>query len=197
MDRFSFKIVLHRHAFNVREELALWVAQGKKFTSVGRSSIARHYRIQGRGGGLPRVRKATGLPTNPIVLPMRRCWLTLSLEYTYRFVAALSILPLYNASTVGGFATFCCHFPLRCMLLGKMDNRKAMYHSHSGVRTHRIQRVNLMWKRLWWPEAKHYVRLRLSAKGLKTIKKYGLQRAADKFKVNLKDKRLFAGYSHR
>lgn len=89
------------------------------------------------------------------------------------------------------------HLPLRCMLLGKMDNRKAMSRSHSGVRTHRIQRVNLAWKRLWWPEGNHYVRLRLSMKGLKTIKKYGLQRAADKFKLNLKDKRLFAGHSHR
>ncbi|CDJ57681.1 50S ribosomal protein L28, putative [Eimeria maxima] len=34
-------------------------------------------------------------------------------------------------------------------------------------------------------------------KGLKTIKKYGLQRAADKFKLNLKDKRLYGGVSHR
>ncbi|CDJ52719.1 50S ribosomal protein L28, putative [Eimeria brunetti] len=129
---------------------------GKKFTSVGRSSIARHYRIQGRGGGKPRVRKATGLPSNPIVLPARRC-----------------------------------------MLLGKMDNRKARSISHSGVRTHRVQKLNLRWKRLWWAEAGHYVRLRLSMKGLKTIKKYGLQRAANKFKLNLNDKRLFAGYSHR
>lgn len=102
------------------------------------------------------MRKATGLPTNPIVLPARRC-----------------------------------------MLLGKMDNRKARSCSHSGVKLHRIQRVNLKWKRLWWPEANHFVRLRLSMKGLKTIKKYGLQRAADKFKLNLKDKRLYAGYSLR
>ena len=87
--------------------------------------------------------------------------------------------------------------PRRCMLLGKMDNTKAMRRSHSGIRTHRIQRVNLAWKRLWWPEGGHYVRLRLSMKGLKTIKKYGLQRAADKFKLDLKDRRLFAGRSHR
>ncbi|KAL8275453.1 hypothetical protein Esti_000665 [Eimeria stiedai] len=130
--------------------------KGKKFRSVGSSSIARHYRLQGRGGGLPRLRKATGLPTNPIILPMRRC-----------------------------------------MLLGKMDNRKARSVSHSGRRTHRIQRVNLAWKRLWWPEGNHYVRLRLSMKGLKTIKKYGLQRAAEKFNLNLRSKRFFAGYSHR
>ncbi|KAL8443283.1 hypothetical protein Emag_005957 [Eimeria magna] len=130
--------------------------KGKKFRTVGSSSVARHYRLQGRGGGLPRLRKATGLPTNPIILPMRRC-----------------------------------------MLLGKMDNRKARSVSHSGRRTHRIQRVNLAWKRLWWPEGNHYVRLRLSMKGLKTIKKYGLQRAADKFNLNLRDKRLFAGHSHR
>ncbi|OEH79976.1 50s ribosomal protein [Cyclospora cayetanensis] len=97
---------LHMSEKRYKEQL-----MGKKFTSLGRSSVVKHYRIQGRGGGLPRVRKATGLPANPIVLPMRR--------------------------------------------------------------------------------------LRLSMKGLKTIKKYGVHRAAEKFKLNLRDKRLFAGYSHR
>lgn len=88
-------------------------------------------------------------------------------------------------------------FPLRCMLLGKMDNTKARNRSHSRVATHRVQRLNLHWKRLWWPEAGYYVRLRLSVKGIRTIKKYGLQRAADKFGLNLKRKKYYAGYSHR
>ncbi|PHJ20891.1 ribosomal protein rpl28 [Cystoisospora suis] len=85
----------------------------------------------------------------------------------------------------------------RCMLLGKMDNTKARNRSHSRVATHRVQRLNLHWKRLWWPEAGYYVRLRLSVKGIRTIKKYGLQRAADKFGLNLKKKKYYAGYSHR
>ncbi|EPR57871.1 ribosomal protein RPL28 [Toxoplasma gondii GT1] len=85
----------------------------------------------------------------------------------------------------------------RCMLLGKMDNTKARNRSHSRVATHKVQRLNLHWKRLWWPEAGYYVRLRLSVKGIRTIKKYGLQRAADKFGLNLKKKKYYAGYSHR
>ncbi|PFH31891.1 ribosomal protein RPL28 [Besnoitia besnoiti] len=85
----------------------------------------------------------------------------------------------------------------RCMLLGKMDNTKAQNRSHSRIATHRVQRLNLHWKRLWWPEAGYYVRLRLSVKGIRTIKKYGLQRAADKFGLNLKKKKYYAGYSHR
>lgn len=50
----------------------LCISQGKKFRTAGRSSVARHYRIQGRGGGVQRTQKATGLPSNPIILPMRR-----------------------------------------------------------------------------------------------------------------------------
>eukprot|EP00070_Physeter_catodon_P050513 XP_028357407.1 50S ribosomal protein L28, chloroplastic-like [Physeter catodon] len=85
----------------------------------------------------------------------------------------------------------------RCMLLGKMDNTKACNRSHSRIATHRVQRLNLHWKRLWWPEGGYYVKLRLSVKGIRTIRKYGLQRAADKFGLNLKKKKYYAGYSHR
>ncbi|KAF8822495.1 ribosomal protein RPL28 [Cardiosporidium cionae] len=81
----------------------------------------------------------------------------------------------------------------RCMLLGKMDNRKAMKRSHSMHATHTIQRVNLQQKRFWWEERNHFVRLRISMKGLKTIRKYGLQKAAEKFGLDLKKKCLFAG----
>ncbi|KAF8819541.1 ribosomal protein RPL28, partial [Cardiosporidium cionae] len=81
----------------------------------------------------------------------------------------------------------------RCMLLGKMDNRKAMKRSHSMHATHTIQRVNLQQKRFWWEEGNRFVRLRISMKGLKTIRKYGLQKAAEKFGLDLKRKRLFAG----
>jgi large subunit ribosomal protein L28 len=38
---------------------------------------------------------------------------------------------------------------------------------------------------MWWEEGKKYIRLRVSTKGLKTIKKYGLNKAANKFGLNL------------
>eukprot|EP00920_Eleutheroschizon_duboscqi_P007103 GHVT01016392.1.p1 GENE.GHVT01016392.1~~GHVT01016392.1.p1 ORF type:complete len:388 (-),score=86.93 GHVT01016392.1:559-1722(-) len=81
----------------------------------------------------------------------------------------------------------------RCMLLGKMDNLSAIHRSFSNKRVKRPQHVNLHWKRLWWEEEEFFVRLRISTKGLKTIKKLGLQRAAEKFKLNLKQKNLYAG----
>lgn len=85
----------------------------------------------------------------------------------------------------------------RCMLLGKMDNRKARKISKSGIKTHRIQRVNLLKKRIYFEKEDRFVKLRLSARGLKTIKKYGLERCAKKFKLNLKNKKIDAGHSTR
>ena len=40
-------------------------------------------------------------------------------------------------------------------------------------------------KKMFWEEGKKFVRLRLSTKGLRTIKKYGLNAAAKKFEVDL------------
>ncbi|GBE60821.1 ribosomal protein RPL28 [Babesia ovata] len=134
---------------------AAHVRQGKKFRTVGRSSQIKHYRIVGRGGGIPRLHKVSGMPTKRIALPARRC-----------------------------------------MLLGKMDNTKARSISHSGKRTHRAQKVNLQWKRIWCISKGHYVRLRLSMKGLKTIKRFGLEEAARRFNLNLNNPKLFAGYAN-
>ncbi|KAK1937637.1 putative 50S ribosomal subunit protein L28 [Babesia divergens] len=128
---------------------------GRKFKSTGTSSQVRHFRIVGRGGGLPRLRKVSGMPTKRIELPARRC-----------------------------------------MLLGKMDNTKARQISHSGKRSHRTQKVNLQWKRIWCISKGHYVRLRLSMKGLKTIKRLGLEEAARRFHLNLNNPKLFAGYAN-
>lgn len=135
-----------------RHKEALW---GRKFKSTGTSSQVRHFRIVGRGGGLPRLRKVSGMPTKRIELPARRC-----------------------------------------MLLGKMDNTKARQISHSGKRSHRTQKVNLQWKRIWCISKGHYVRLRLSMKGLKTIKRLGLEEAARRFHLNLNNPKLFAGYAN-
>ena len=44
----------------------------------------------------------------------------------------------------------------------------------SHKRNKKLQGVNLQYKRLFWPEAKRWVRLRLSTKAMKTVEKKGL-----------------------
>ncbi|SBS92486.1 50S ribosomal protein L28, apicoplast, putative [Plasmodium ovale curtisi] len=85
----------------------------------------------------------------------------------------------------------------RCLILGKMDNRNARKISKSGVRTHRIQRVNLLRKRIYFEEEDRFVKIRVSARGLKTIKKYGLAYCCKKFNIDLSKKKYDAGYSPR
>ncbi|CEM03173.1 unnamed protein product [Vitrella brassicaformis CCMP3155] len=126
--------------------------RGKKFRTIGTSSIARHYALQGRGGGMPRVHPITGKPLKPLVLPVARC-----------------------------------------MLLGKMANTRRMKRSFSMKATHKPQKVNLQWKRMWWEEGNRFVRLRVSVKGLRTIRKYGLDKAARKFGLDLSQRKLWAG----
>ncbi|XP_952035.1 50s ribosomal subunit protein L28, putative [Theileria annulata] len=73
----------------------------------------------------------------------------------------------------------------RCMLLGKMDNTKAMQISHSGVKTRKTQKLNLHWKKIWHPLRKYFIRLRISMRGLKTIKRLGIVEAARRFHLNI------------
>ncbi|KAJ8600060.1 hypothetical protein CTAYLR_001856 [Chrysophaeum taylorii] len=72
-----------------------------------------------------------------------------------------------------------------CDLTGKRRNAKAMTVTFSHKRNHKVQHVNLQTRRLWWAEADRYVRMRVSTKALKTIAKYGLQKAANKYDVDL------------
>jgi large subunit ribosomal protein L28 len=72
----------------------------------------------------------------------------------------------------------------RCQLTGKKANN-AMAVSHSHVRTHKLQEVNLQWKRFWWPEGDRFVRLRVSTKAIKTIQKNGLGVFAKQMGLNL------------
>lgn len=61
----------------------------------------------------------------------------------------------------------------KCQLTGKKaNNGYAVSHSHR--RTKRLQHVNLQNKRVWWPEGKRFVRLRLSTKAIKTLEKKGI-----------------------
>ena len=74
-----------------------------------------------------------------------------------------------------------------CDLLGKTANRKARAVSFSHRRSHKVQHVNLQWRRFESEELGRKVRLRLSTKGLKTVNKYGsIDAAAKKFGIDLK-----------
>jgi large subunit ribosomal protein L28 len=73
-----------------------------------------------------------------------------------------------------------------CDLTGKQANRKARRVTFSGKRNHKVQFVNLHWKRYWWPEANEWVRLKVSSNGMRTINKYGIDLAAKKYGLNLK-----------
>lgn len=55
-----------------------------------------------------------------------------------------------------------------CQLTGKRP-RSANNVSHSNVKTKRRQLPNLQWKRFWVPSEGRWVRLRLSARAIRTI----------------------------
>jgi large subunit ribosomal protein L28 len=65
----------------------------------------------------------------------------------------------------------------------KANNAYAVSHSHR--RTKKLQEVNLQWKRVWWPEANRWVKLRISTKAIKTIEKKGLANFAKEVGLNL------------
>ncbi len=48
--------------------------------------------------------------------------------------------------------------------------------SHSQRKTRRRWDVNLQTQRFWVPSEKRWVKLRLSAKGLKTVNKHGIEK---------------------
>ncbi|MEN9205848.1 MAG: 50S ribosomal protein L28 [Thermostichales cyanobacterium SZTDM-1c_bins_54] len=73
----------------------------------------------------------------------------------------------------------------RCQLTDKRANN-AYAISHSHRRTKRLQQVNLQSKRIWWEEGQCFVRLKVSTKALKTVKKKGLAAVAKQAGVNLR-----------
>ncbi|XBI04739.1 hypothetical protein VPH35_132984 [Triticum aestivum] len=66
-----------------------------------------------------------------------------------------------------------------CPFLEKKMNR-ANKVSFSNHKTKKQQFVNMQFKKLWWEAVKHYVKLRLSTKALKTIEKHDLDAIANK-----------------
>lgn len=149
------KEIISKFALNTRKRYKEALAI-RKYRMTGTSTVARHYGLEGRGGGRKKINKVTMLPRKEIILPARRC-----------------------------------------MVLGKMDNRNARKISKSGIKTHRIQRLNLLRKRIYFEKEDRFVKLRVSTQGLKTIKKFGLEYCCKKFKLNLKKKKVDAGRSMR
>lgn len=47
--------------------------------------------------------------------------------------------------------------------------------------------MNLQTRRMWWEEGQKFVKMRVSTKALKTIAKYGLNKAAKKYEIDLND----------
>ena len=71
-----------------------------------------------------------------------------------------------------------------CQLTGKKANN-AFSISHSHRRTKRMQEANLQEKRVWWPQGKRWVKLRLSTKAIKTLEFRGLEAMAKEASINL------------
>ncbi len=55
--------------------------------------------------------------------------------------------------------------------------------SHANNRTKRRFYPNLQWKRFWLPEEKRWVRLRVSAHGIKIIDKRGISRVVTELRA--------------
>jgi large subunit ribosomal protein L28 len=74
--------------------------------------------------------------------------------------------------------------PRQCDLTGKQANN-AYAVSHSHRRTKKLQEANLQEKRIWWPQGKRFVRLRLSTKAIKTLEKKGITAMAKAAGIDL------------
>lgn len=81
----------------------------------------------------------------------------------------------------------------KCDLTGRRQNSKCNSVSKSGVRTHRVQHVNLQWRKIWWPEGNTFVRVRVATRTLKTIKLKGISAVAKDNGVNLRKFRISCG----
>jgi len=78
-----------------------------------------------------------------------------------------------------------------CDLFGTRPNRQARIVTFSHKRIKKVQHVNLQKVRYYSEDLKRTVRLRLSTRAMKTVKKYGsIDAAAKKFKVDLRQFRV-------
>ncbi len=68
-----------------------------------------------------------------------------------------------------------------CPITGKRT-RTGNNVSHANNKTRRRWEPNLQWKRIWVPDENRFVRMRVSARGLRTIQKLGFEVALRKAK---------------
>lgn len=73
----------------------------------------------------------------------------------------------------------------KCMLTGKKANN-AYSISFSHRRNKRLQMVNLQWKRIWDEQQGCFVRLKVSAKAIKTLEHKSLQAFAKEAGLDLR-----------
>lgn len=74
----------------------------------------------------------------------------------------------------------------RCQLTGKKPLTGNSV-SHANNRTKRRQLPNLQSKRIWVPELKRWVRLRISTSAIRTLNKKGLLQYLHEQKIPLRD----------
>jgi large subunit ribosomal protein L28 len=65
----------------------------------------------------------------------------------------------------------------RCQLTGKRPN-SANKVSHSNIKTKKKQNPNLQTKRIWWEEGERFVRIKLSTRAMRTLRKKSLSEFA-------------------
>ncbi len=76
--------------------------------------------------------------------------------------------------------------PRRCQITGKRSTRaRSISHAHNV--TNRFQSPNLQRKRLYVPELKRFVRLKISARALRSITKLGLLQYLHSRGMSLRD----------
>ncbi len=73
----------------------------------------------------------------------------------------------------------------RCVFTGKRPN-VANKVSHSNIKTKKRQLPNLHTRRIWWAEGDRFVRLKLSTRALRTLRKKGLDRYAAEVGLDLR-----------
>ncbi len=72
----------------------------------------------------------------------------------------------------------------KCIFTGKRPN-VANKVSHSNIKTKKRQLPNVHTRRIWWPEGERFIRIKLSTRALRTLRKKGLQRYAAEVGIDL------------
>jgi large subunit ribosomal protein L28 len=72
----------------------------------------------------------------------------------------------------------------KCIFTGKRPN-VAHKVSHSNIKTKKRQLPNVHTRRIWWPEGERFVRMKLSTRAMRTLRKKGIQRYAEEVGLDL------------